>query len=83
MNAKAAAAPAPAPATASDKVKLQTCKDKISSTFNVGATSEQSTNQFKKFVDEVCPSLDLKMPSKYHLHTVLASFYAPLTSKIF
>jgi len=88
LNAKAAAAPAPAPASASDKVKLQTCKDKISSTFNVGATSEQSTNQFKKFVDDVCPSLDLKMPngvmvsSCFHTGFFLVRNLRPLQDKV-
>lgn len=62
-----------APAKDEKSQKNQACKDKVENVFKVGSTTEQSTKQFKKFVDEVCPSLDLRMPSKLLNYIFLVS----------
>ena len=54
---------------ASDSMKKKHCKDTVGELFKVTSTADQSTDTFKKFVNEVCPSLDLRMPSKSPLHS--------------
>ena len=51
---------------ATSNQKVHSCKDQMTNVFlGSSAETEDSAGQFKKFVNVVCPTLDLRIPSKF------------------